>query len=449
MATTKILVVEDDKNIRTQMKWALASDYEVLLAEDGVEAMEVLVSERPPLVTLDLGLPPNPEGTSEGLKLLGQILGIASDTKVIIVTGNPDRSAALNAISQGAHDFFTKPINIDELKAILKRAHYVHTLEAEYKALQKQVGTGDFDDIIGTSPEMQSVYSSIKKVATADIPVLITGESGTGKELAAKAIHNRSMRKEKPFVPINCGAIPENLMESELFGHEKGAFTGAHAQRKGKVEMADGGTLFLDEIGELAPQLQVKMLRFLQDHKVERVGGRKVMEIDVRVVAATNRDLSQMVSAETFREDLYYRLAVVTIDMPPLRERVGDIELLAKSFLQKFAVNRDLPKQLGKEAMDAVRVHNWPGNVRELENTMRRATLAEGRTVTLEDIGLDTTEEGVQPLDLKEAKDALYRKYIHLAFVKHEGNITKAAEELKISRPTLHSIMRRLGIDLE
>lgn len=445
----KILVIEDDESIRTQMKWALNNDYDVLLATNSDEALKLVENERPPLVTLDLGLPPCPEDTTEGLNLLGRILERDSAVKVVVVTGSPERSAALNAVSMGAHDFFTKPIDLEELKAILKRANYVYTLEAEYKKLQEKVRDNNFGGIIGSSARMQEIFSDVSKVANTDVPVLITGESGTGKELIASAIHKKSERKDKPFVPINCGAIPENLMESELFGHEKGAFTGAHIQRKGKIEMADGGTLFLDEIGELPLSLQVKLLRFLQDHKIERVGGRETLEINVRIIAATNKDLAKLVSEGRFREDLYYRLAVINIDLPPLKERGEDITWLAKAFLKKFSSNEVKPKRLSPEAVEAVSNYEWPGNVRELENRIRRATtLAEGNTITPRDIGLESEDSYMgQRLDLKKAKEEIERKYVKMAILKHSGNISRAAEELGLSRPTLHSLIKKYDIE--
>ena len=447
MIKPKLLVVEDDQNIRTQMKWALVQDYEVFLAIDGKQAMEIMKRERPGIVTLDLGLPPNPEDNTAGFKLLDEILQYEHSTKVVVVTGSPERSAALQSISQGAHDFFTKPIDVDELKALLKRAHYVYTLESEVRTLQKQVHESAFGEMIGSSPNMLEVFTTVRKVATTDVSVLITGESGTGKELIARAIHAESIRQDKPFVPINCGAIPENLMESELFGHEKGAFTGAHALRKGKIEAAKGGTLFLDEIGELPLALQVKLLRFLQDHKIERVGGRESIEVDLRVVAATNRDIKLMAAEETFREDLYYRLAVLTIELPPLRERSEDIMVLAKAFLKKYSTDNSKPKQLSHDAIEAISGYDWPGNVRELENRLHRATtMAEGATITPRDIGLDSDQYSEQILDLKKARENVDRKYINMAILKNNGNVSKAAEELGLSRPTLHNLLKKYKI---
>ncbi|GMT41872.1 MAG: sigma-54-dependent Fis family transcriptional regulator [bacterium] len=450
MKKPNLLVVEDDENIRTQMKWALVREYEVFLAEDSEAAMLTMENEHPPLVTLDLGLPPNPEDTSEGLKLLERILQYQPATKVIVVTGNPDRSAAVKTISLGAHDFFTKPIDIEEIKAILKRAHYVSKLESEHKTLQKKLQDTAFGEIIGSSSVMQKIFATVRKVATTDVSVLVTGESGTGKELVSKAIHDRSIRKDEPFIPINCGAIPENLMESELFGHEKGAFTGAHAQRKGRMELADGGTLFLDEIGELPLSLQVKILRFLQDHKIERVGGRESREIDVRVIAATNRDLKKLVSEGRFREELYYRLAVITIDLPPLREREDDVLMLANVFLQKTSTGTKRPRHLSREAAEAINAYKWPGNVRELENRIRRATtLAESHVITPKDIDLGAEQYAEQNLNLKKAREYLDRRYIYMAMAKHKGNVSKAAEELGFSRPTLHHLMKKYKVKQE
>jgi len=446
MEKPKILVVEDDETIRTQMKWALVHDYDVYFATDAERAIELLGAESPPVVVLDLGLPPSPEDTSEGLRLLTEILKLDPTTKIIVVSGNPDRESSLRAVSMGAHDFFTKPIDIEELKAILKRAYYVHTLEEEYRELRKRVQESSFEEIIGTSPQMQEIYSTVSKVATTDVPVLITGESGTGKELVARAIHSSSLRASRPFVPINCGAIPENLMESELFGHEKGAFTGAHMQRKGRFELAAGGTLFLDEIGELPGHLQVKLLRFLQDHRVERVGGREAMEIDVRVIAATNRDIKKLAEEGSFREDLYYRIAVVNIDLPPLRERGEDILLLARSFLKRYA-GKGGPRTFTDDAVEALTAYSWPGNVREIENRMRRAvTLADDGAITAEDLGLGQLGADALSLDIKKARERLDSRYISMAILKHNGNISKAAEELGLSRPTLHNLIKKYNI---
>ncbi|WKZ32644.1 MAG: PEP-CTERM-box response regulator transcription factor [Thermodesulfobacteriota bacterium] len=447
MGNPRLLIIDDDEHIRTQMKWALVQDYDVCLARDGEQAMEALQGGTFPLILLDLGLPPDPEGTSEGLRLLGSILGQDPASKVIVLTGNPDRSAALSAVSLGAHDFFTKPIDLEELKHTLRRAHYVHTLEAEYKTLQAQPAAHVFGGVTGTSGRMQEIFSTIRKVADKDVPVLITGESGTGKEIIARAIHSHSSRLKMPFVAINCGAIPENLMETELFGHEKGAFTGAHAKKAGRIELAQGGTLFLDEIGELPLQLQVKLLRFLQDHSIEKVGGGEPVQVDLRVIAATNRDLTALIKEGRFREDLYYRLAVVSIEVPPLRERGEDMVLLARTFLGKYSEPSSAePKLLSRDALDAILAYDWPGNVREMENRVRRAlALSEGPVVTSSDLGFAEKEQP-QTLDLRKARENLDVKLICTAISMHNGNISKAAEELGLSRPTLHQLVKKYNI---
>ncbi len=444
----KVLVVDDDEGIRTQMKWALASDYDVYLAMDEPSAIDVVKNERPSIVTLDLGLPPEPEGTSIGFKTLEEMLNIDPSLKVVVVSGNADKDSALKAVFHGATDYFTKPIDIEELKTILKRTNYIRTLELEHKRLQKRLDADEFAGMAGGCAGMQQVFSVIRKVATTDVPVLITGESGTGKELVARAIHLNSRRSGAQFVPINCGAIPEPLMESELFGHEKGAFTGAHATRPGRIESAEGGTLFLDEIGELALPLQVKLLRFLQDHTIEKVGGRQVKEIDARVVAATNRNLKTLVKQGLFREDLFFRLAVVSIDVPPLKDRAGDIILLAKTLLERHSKDGSLHKRLSDDAVNAINSYSWPGNVRELENRIRRAiVLAEGNLITASDLGFGSEDfSGSNNLDIKEARKNTEVKVILTAIAKHNGNVSKAAEELGLTRPTLHHLIKKYEI---
>ena len=387
----KLLIVDDDEDLRTQMKWALAQDYEVLLAEDRQSAAAVMRKEKPAVVTLDLGLPPLPAGVEEGFAALDEILNEHGQTKVIIITGRGEKENALRAVEKGAYDFFYKPIQLDELKVVLRRAFHLSQLEREQRALQQRLSGDTFEGMLGTCGKMQEVFSVIRKVATTDAPVLIMGESGTGKELVARAMHRLSVRQANPFIVINCGAIPENLLESELFGHEKGAFTGAHIQRKGRFEMAEGGTLFLDEIGELPLTLQVKLLRFLQERVVERVGGREQIEVDTRVVAATNRDLKEAMKDGSFREDLYFRLGVILISLPPLREREGDVILLAKAFLERYAdENRKKIKGFTDQAIDAIEQYAWPGNVRELENRIKRAVImAEGTKITPVDLEME------------------------------------------------------------
>jgi two-component system NtrC family response regulator len=449
----KLLIVDDDEDIRTQMKWALSQDYELFEASDRPTAVASFDETKPPLVTLDLGLPPRAQDAEEGFALLDDILSRRKATKVVVITGRQERQHALAAIDQGAFDFFSKPIEIEELKVVLRRALHVYQLERENRELQQRMGESS-QGMLGTSREMQELFGAIARVARSDAPVLVVGESGTGKELAARAIHQQSERAEGPFVVINCGAIPENLLESELFGHEKGAFTGAHIQRKGRIELAHGGTLFLDEVGELPPSLQVKLLRFLQEHRIERIGGRKEIPVDVRVLAATNTDLKKAMSEGRFREDLFYRLAVVTIKQPPLRERGEDIPFLAKAFLQRYAAeNKKRITGFTDDALSALLAHDWPGNVRELENRVKRAVIwAEGNRIAPSDLELAGSAAagaaGRGP-GLKEAREALERDMVRATLVRNRGNITKAAAELGISRPTLYELMEKLGIRKE
>ncbi len=444
----KLLVVEDDEDLRTQMKWALVQDYEVFLAGDRPNAVEVLRSERPAVVTLDLGLPPHPGEVQEGFLALAEMLEQDPLVKVIIITGQGEKDHALKAIGSGAYDFFCKPIQMDELRVVLTRAFHLSQLEREHRELQEQFRGESFEGMLGTSPQIQEVFLSIRKVATTDVPVLIVGESGTGKELVARAIHRLSFRKEFPFVVINCGAIPETLLESELFGHEKGAFTGAHIQRKGRFETAQGGTLFLDEIGELSLPLQVKLLRFLQGQKIERIGGREEIFVDTRVLAATNKDLKQALEEGKFREDLYYRLKVVSIYLPTLQEREGDVLVLAMALLHRFAdENKKRIMGFTPQAIRAIETHNWPGNIRELENRIKRAVImAEGPKVTPEDLELVSPYKKYEGGGLKEAKEAMERDFIQRALIKNKNNLSRVAEELRVSRTTLYEIMEKLGI---
>ncbi len=399
----KLLIVDDDEEIRTQMKWALAKDYEVSLAEDRVTALETCAANRCPVVLLDLGLPPHPSTPEEGLQALSELLAQDRLVKVVIISGQGEKENALRAIGAGAYDFLSKPVEMEELKFLLKRCFHVVQLEKEYATMQQLMGGDSFEGMLGTSPQMRPIFETIRKVATSDAPVLILGESGTGKEMVAKAIHQRSNNQGGPFVAINCSAIPETLLESELFGHEKGAFTGAHMQRKGRIESASDGTLFLDEIGEIPLPLQVKLLRFLQEQTIERVGGRQAFRINTRVVAATNADLRKAMAAGTFREDLYYRLAVVQVLLPPLRERDNDVRLLAQFFLNRFAAQANKPNlAFDPDAIRALNRHAWPGNVRELENCVRRAAImAEGRRVTVADLELNPGGAGANLCDVE------------------------------------------------
>jgi two-component system NtrC family response regulator len=439
--------VDDDEDLRGQMRWALADEFEVSLAGSREEALEQARAEPPAVVTLDLGLPPHPGGVEEGFATLEELRATDPAAKVVVITGREDRAHALRAVDQGAYDFFVKPIDVEELKVVLRRALRLSALERENRELREQTASA-FEGMLGTSPRMQEVFAAIRKVATVDAPVLVLGESGTGKELAAHAIHRLSPRAQGPFVPINCGAIPEALLESELFGHEKGSFTGAHAQRRGRIETAHGGTLFLDEIGELPTALQVKLLRFLQDHKVERVGGRAAISVDVRVITATNADLSKLMAQGRFREDLYYRIGVVTLSLPALRDREDDVVMIAETFARRYA-SESGRKLTGfsRDAVVAMRAHSWPGNVRELENRTRRAAvMAEGAKITAADLELGKGAHAARQ-GLRELRAGLERETIRAALKRNRGNISQTASELGISRPTLYGLLSKFGID--
>jgi two-component system NtrC family response regulator len=444
----KLLIVDDDEEIRTQMRWALATDYDVALAGDRATALEVFRSHRPAAVLLDLGLPPHAGTPVEGLSTLAELLHQDRSTKVVVVSGQGEKGPALEAIGAGAYDFVGKPVDMTELRLLLKRCLHVSQLEREYREMQQRVEPDAFEGLVGSSGRMQAVIQLVRKVATSDASVLLLGESGTGKEVTARAIHQRSARKDGPFVAINCSAIPESLIESELFGHEKGSFTGAHAQRKGRIEMAAGGTLFLDEIGDVPPPIQVKLLRYLQEQVIERVGGRHEISVDARVIAATNADLKKGMGSGTFREDLFYRLAVVQISLPALRERDDDVVVLARSFLRRFAAEcnrRELA--FSPDALRALRQHNWPGNVRELQNRVKRAVImCDGRRIATEDLELVTEGAAAPAASLREARETTEREMIRRSLRKHAGRITSAAAELGISRPTLYELMEKLGV---
>jgi two-component system, NtrC family, response regulator len=447
MSKPLLLIIDDDEEIRTGMRWSLSADYEVALAGDRPSALQEARKGGFPVVTLDLGLPPRANGTEEGFQALTELLELDSLTKVIVITGAHEKENALKAIELGAYDFIPKPINVEELKVVLRRALHVYNLESELRELQNRPDQEAFQGMLGASPQMREAYKLIRKVAVTDAPVLIMGESGTGKELAARAIHELSVRSKGPFVPINCGAIPSELLESELFGHEKGSFTGAHVSRKGRIEAADGGTLFLDELGELPIALQVKILRFLQEQRLERVGGRERIVVNTRLVAATNVDLAKAMVEGRFREDLYYRIRVVEVKMPPLREREGDILALARIFLQRYAA--ETGKSLGgftQKAVRALEKHPWPGNVRELENRIRRAVImAEGANVSPGDLELET--DGRAVTSLKQAREEVERELILKALTLNGNNLSRAATDLGISRPTLYELMEKLGIE--
>jgi two-component system NtrC family response regulator len=444
----RLLIIEDDEDIRSQMRWALAELSDVQIAGDRTSGIERLREHSPSVVLLDLGLPPAPGDVTEGLAALSEILRIAPTTKVIIASGQSDRTNALKAVADGAYDFLAKPIDLEELKVVLKRAFYLAQVEDENRELSNRIGSAGFEGMLGQSRQMQEVFNSVRKVAATGAPVLILGESGTGKERVAQAIHNLSPQKGGPFVAINCGAIPENLLESELFGHEKGSFTGAHAQRQGKVETAEGGTLFLDEIGELPHAVQVKFLRFLQERVIQRIGGRKDIPINARVIAATNLDLKKAMVGGQFREDLFYRLAVVTLKLPPLREREGDVPVLAHSFLKRFAAECGAEKKtFTGAALRHLEQYHWPGNVREMENRIRRAVImSEGTRVTEADLELSLTDVPLSGRTLQEARDELDRQMVTQALRRLKGNVSAAATQLGISRPTLYELMEKFGL---
>ena len=446
----RLLIVDDDEAIRTQTKWALGQDYDVCFAEDRRSAVEAFEANPPAVTLLDLGLPPRPNECDEGMAALSDILAIDSTAKVIIISGQSEKQNAIQAVGAGAYDFLCKPVQMEELKLLLRRCIHVVELETEYRQLQQSQRSEVFEHMLGASPQMQAVFAFIRKVAGTNAPVLLLGESGTGKEMAAAAIHRRSRRKDGPFVAINCNAIAENLLESELFGHEKGAFTGAHVQRKGLLETASGGTLFLDEIGELPPAIQVKLLRFLQEQRLQRVGGRQEIQVDTRLVAATNGDLKALINGGKFREDLYFRLAVVTIRLLPLRERGEDIVFLAGEFLQRYSSQDGRPKMVfAPDAMRAMGRYSWPGNVRELQNRVKRGVImASGTRVSAKDIELDQGKDlaASSATTLKQAREHVERELIEQALKRNSGKITSAAADLGISRPTLYELMEKLGI---
>ncbi len=445
----KILVVDDDEQIRKQIKWALSEEFNIVSAGDRPSALEMFKKEAAPVVLLDLGLPPHPRGAVEGLQALDEMIALNPLVKVIIISGNSERHNALAAIDKGAHDIFPKPVDLDELKVVLHRVGKRIQLEKESIEERNLGRRVSFEEIIGSSPAMQDIYAAVRKVAATDVPVLITGESGTGKELIANAIHKNSSRKNGPFIAINCSAIPETLIESELFGHEKGSFTGASVQRKGRLEYANGGTLFFDEIGDLAPELQIKLLRFLQEKVIERVGGRHAIPVDSRVIAATNQNLEDSIKENRFREDLYFRLAVVKIALPPLRERGGDVIELANHLVRAFSKELKKPlKKLSRPALEAMRSYDWPGNVRELQNRIMRAlVLAERSTIGPSELELETPQEELSiPQSLKEATEAFQREQVLKALQENQNNISQAAKALGISRPTLYDLISRYGL---
>ncbi len=447
--TRKLLIVEDDPGIQSQLRWCF-EDYDVIAATDRQSAVNELRRHEPPVVLQDLGLPPDDEGVGEGFATLREILQLAPFTKVIVVTGHGDQSNALRAVGLGAYDFYQKPVDVDTLQLIVQRAYQIHTLEAENRRLGDALGASPLDGVIVACDAMMKVCRTIEKVAPTNATTLLQGESGTGKEVLARAIHQLSSRGNKPFVAINCAAIPENLLESELFGFEKGAFTGAVKQTPGKIEVANGGTLFLDEIGDMPLSLQSKLLRFLQERTVERIGGRAEIPVDVRVVCATNKNLKQAMSTNMFRDDLYYRIAEITIEIPPLRAREGGRLLLAQFLLNKFAKQQGRSiKGFTDDAHDALEEYAWPGNVREMENKIKSAVImADGKLVTAADLGLSVT---VNPpsLNLRVVRQNAETQAIRQALLRTSGNISRTAEMLGITRPTLYDLMAKYAIQAD
>ncbi len=446
-ARRPLLIVEDDPALQKQMQWAFDS-YETVVAGDRESAIAQLRRHEPAVVTMDLGLPPSPDDSREGLQLLEEIHALAPDTKVIVLTGQNDHANALRAIALGAFDFCTKPFEPAILAWSIERAVRVHDLQEENKRLQATAQVPATSGITTRDPEMQRICRTIEKVAPSSATVMLLGDSGTGKELLARALHELSPRHGRKFVAINCAAIPETLLESELFGYEKGAFTGAARQTIGKIETANGGTLFLDEIGDLPVSLQAKLLRFLQERVIERVGGRQEVPIDVRIVCATHQSLKDQITTGRFREDLYYRLAEIVVEIPPLRARRGDAALLAHSFVRQFAAEHRRPTMtLSAEAIDAIEAHTWPGNVRELENVIKRAIImAESTTISAHDIGVAAPEANAVALNLRQVREAAERGAVLDVLGRVNGNLSKAAELLGVSRPTLYDLMHRFGL---
>ena len=445
----QLLIVEDDLALQKQIKWSL-DQFASVTADDCETALVQLRRHAPAVVTMDLGLPPDADGTSEGFKLLSQMLAAAPDTKVIVLTGQNGQVNALKAVAMGAYDFLAKPFEPEMLNLTVERAFRLHELQTENARLQSMRQPDTLAGLITRDPEVLRVCRTIEKVANSGATVMLLGESGTGKEVLARGLHQSSNRKAGRFVAINCAAIPENLLESELFGYEKGAFTGAAKTTLGKIETANGGTLMLDEIGDLPMPLQAKLLRFLQERVIERVGGRQEIPVDVRIVCATHQDLKQLTTEARFREDLYYRLAEIVVNIPPLRQRVGDAALLAHAFTKRFAQEQNRRNlSLSDDALKAIEAHVWPGNIRELENCIKRAVImADGSQVTADDLGLPASSENAveQSLDLRTVRDEAERKAVLAAVARSNGNLLRAAEVLGISRPTLYDLMHRLGL---
>ncbi len=440
----KLLIIEDDPGLQKQLRWSFDA-YEVLVAGDREAALAQLRRHEPAVVTMDLGLPPDPDGATEGLATLQQILALAPDTKVIVLTGNQDHAHAVQAIAMGAYDFHQKPADPEVLNLVVQRALLLHALQQENRRMQLSQAESPLAGLISRDAGMQKLCRSVEKVAPTSASVMLLGESGTGKEVLARALHQLSPRAGQRFMAINCAAIPDTLLESELFGYEKGAFTGAAKQTKGKVELAHGGTFFLDEVGDLPMALQAKLLRFLQERVIERVGGHEEIPVDVRIVCATHQNLKELTAAGRFREDLYYRLSEIVISIPPLRDRLGDAALLAHHFKHKFCSQEGRPPlHFSQDALALIEAHPWPGNVREMENCIKRAVImADGTQIVAEDLGLAMAEVPEEPLNLRQVRDDAEYRAIVKALARVDGNIVKAAELLGISRPTLYDLMNR------
>ena len=442
-----LLIVEDDEGLQRQLRWCF-DGYEVAVAGDRKDAIARVRRHQPGVVLLDLGLPPDPGGVTEGLAILQEIQGLSPETKVIIVTGDNERANAVRAIALGAYDFYQKPVEPEVLTLMVDRAYRLHELELENRRLQQAHASEPMNGIIATSPQMLKVCRTIEKVAPSDVTVLLLGASGTGKERVAQALHERSPRAKQRMVAINCAAIPENLLESELFGYEKGAFTGAVKQTQGKIEYANGGTLFLDEIGDLPLALQSKLLRFLQERVIERVGGREEIPINVRIICATHQDLQGKIADGSFREDLYYRISEITIKIPAVKDRDGDALVLAKSFLNRFCQEQGRTiRGFDRDATAAIETHAWPGNVREIESRVKRAIImADGTYITPDDLELDVVETESTPLNLKQVREEAELRAIQRALVSADDNISEAAKLLGVTRPTLYSLVEKYNL---
>jgi two-component system NtrC family response regulator len=444
VSKSKLLIIEDDPGLQKQLRWSFDA-YEVLVAGDRESALAQVRRHEPEVVTMDLGLPPDPDGATEGLATLQQILALAPETKVIVLTGNQDHAHAVKAIGLGAYDFHQKPADPDLLGLVVQRAFYLHALQRENRRMLQTQADSPLAGVISRDAGLQKICRSIEKVAPTSASVMLLGESGTGKEVLARALHQLSPRAKERFMAINCAAIPENLLESELFGYEKGAFTGAAKQTKGKVELAHGGTFFLDEVGDLPMPLQAKLLRFLQERVIERIGGHEEIPVDVRIVCATHQNLKELATAGRFREDLYYRLSEIVVTIPPLRNRIGDAALLAHHFKNKFCAQESRTSlHFSQEAMSLIENYPWPGNVREMENCIKRAVImSDGPHIVADDLGLAGATQPEEPLNLRQVRDEAEYKAIVKVLARVDGNIVKAAELLGISRPTLYDLMNR------